>query len=239
MSVLERFVRALLLSIVVGAAATCTSNPSGEEIATQVIVATKYDTKVNFASFSTFAVTQTIPIVSAISDAGPALADAGTGSSVDPSVANPIFAEITTELTGRGYRAVDRTQHPDLGVNVVLLDQQKSQTVSTGAWWGVGAGVPTYWAPTTGAIYAPWSYSTVSWSSGTLIIEIYNLRDSGLYTSPLVVGDAGAVNLAGARVEDTWAAFIHGVLGPANATLTAPPIAQIQQAFAQSPYLAR
>lgn len=239
MSVLDRLVRALLLAIVIVAAATCTSNPSGDEIASQVIVATKYDPKVNFGSFSTFAVTQTIPIVSALSDAGPIIAEAGSGSNVDPAVADPIFAEITALLTARGYRSVDRTQHPDLGVNVVLLEQQKSQTVSTGAWWGVGAGAPTYWAPTPGAIYAPWSYSTVSWSSGTLIIEIYNLRDSGLYNSPLVAGDAGAVTLAGAQLEDTWGAFIHGVLGPTNATLTAPPIAQIQQAFAQSPYLTR
>jgi hypothetical protein len=36
-----------------------------------------------------------------------------------------------------------------------------------------------------------------------------------------------------------WAAFIYGVIGGLGATLQSPPIAGVQQAFTQSPYLQR
>ena len=76
------------------------------------------------------------------------------------------------------------------------------------------------------------------WQSGSLIIELYDLRaardaarSSG--TNPTVVAATGVT------IPVVWAALIHGVIGGGGATLDVPPIAEVRQAFIQSPYLVR
>jgi hypothetical protein len=78
------------------------------------------------------------------------------------------------------------------------------------------------------------------------VIELYDLRaardTSAAAPTPaqpqsqtLAAVDGGAP----APIQVVWAAYIYGVIGGVGATVQTPPIAGVQQAFAQSPYLQR
>jgi hypothetical protein len=72
-----------------------------------------------------------------------------------------------------------------------------------------------------------------------LIIELNDLRaaraQAGAAAPPS--GAALAAAAAPASINVVWVGLVHGVLGPLGSTLTEAPIASIQQAFAQAPYL--
>ncbi|HZU82589.1 MAG TPA: DUF4136 domain-containing protein [Polyangiaceae bacterium] len=217
-------------------AASCVSAPSTEQLVSQRIVATQYDPNVDVGSFATFAIVDVIPVYDAI--------DAGAPSqTLDPSIAGPILDQISSELSARGYRRVTRDQAPDLGVNVEAINRfREAQVVSYGGWWGVGTASPAYWGYPTSSLAAPFAYQTVAWQSGTLIIELYDLRDAGppgaapAAEAVSVAGEAGAAPL----IDVVWACLVHGIVGAADAAvLGAPPTASIAQCFAQSPYLRR
>jgi hypothetical protein len=215
------------------AVADCLDQPSIEERVTQRIVVTKTNPAAQFASFTTFAITDTVTVVN-VQDAG--LTQLST---LDPSVAEPMLREITALLTSRGYVHVARTESPDLGVAVTLLNRLNFQASAYGTWWNVGSAAPSFWGFSTAVVVAPFSYQTAAWQSGTLIMELDDLREVRREVAGEVPSPPPAQAPAVAEVRIAWTGIIHGVLGAEGATLEAPPIASIQQAFAQSPYLHR
>ena len=113
---------------------------------------------------------------------------------------------------------------------------------SVGAWWGAPgyAGAPSYWGYPTAGYYAPWSYSTVAYKAGTLIIEIVDLRD-GVVVGALdaSVGPPGAEAGASGGLKVIWAAYAHSVTTSLLGSFGPEALAAIDQAFLQSPYLQR
>jgi hypothetical protein len=217
-------------------ALACVNAPSVEERVTQRIVATLSDPNANFTAYTTFAMPDSIVGVSSI--------DGGLGGTqtLSPEVADPILAEIASELTSRGYTRVARNQGPDLGVGVTGLNRLRVNTVGYGGWWGTGSQSSAFWGYPSSPFSAPWViYQTVAWQSGTLVIELDDLRQARAQAG--APGPGSTVTLttldAPASIPVVWVALIHGVIGAVGATLTVPPIASIQQAFAQSPYLHR
>lgn len=211
-------VACLLLAL----AGACVEPPGLDELLDQRIVVTQFDPNADFASFTTFAMVDSISVYGAF--------DAGTPlETVDPALAGPTLAEIASQLESRGYRQVDRSAHPDLGVNVEAFVQLRVATVTQyGTWWGYGTASPGYWGFSGTVVLAPFGYQTIAWRSGTLVIELYDLRD------------ARPPNAVDPPIAVVWGALIHGVIGPVGGPpLTTAPIAAIQQCFAQSPYLGR
>jgi len=223
---------ARVTSVVLGAA-SCVDPPSADELIAQQIVVTKFDPAVDFASFTTFAIVDTIPVYAAF--------DAGAPSrTVDASLAGPMLDAISSQLTARGYRRVGRGQAPDLGVNVEALVKIKTATLTPyGEWLGVGSAGAGYWGFQGGLILAPFEYQTVAWSSGTLIIELYDLHDAAMpSTSSTTRAAPSPTDAQGPIIDVAWGALIHGVVGELGAPpLTAPPLDAIEQCFAQSQYL--
>jgi hypothetical protein len=202
-----------------GLGSGCLDRPDVEELVAQPVIVTKRDQNADFASFTTFAMTESITVESAL--------DASATAPGPAEVANPTLDEISAQLVSRGYRRVARTEGPDLGVAVTAVSRLNAVVVNYGAWWGAGPASGGYWGYP-GAIGSTIGYSSVvAWQSGTLIIELYDLRA------------ARAAATTAVPIPAIWAALAHGVLGGAGTTLTAPPIDAIRQAFAQSPYLAR
>jgi hypothetical protein len=199
----------------------CLDAPAVEELLVQPVVVTKRDSTADFTAPSTFAMPDSIPLLESI-DAGPAT------ETVDPAIAGPSLEEIAAQLSGRGYRRIAAAEAPDLGVAVTAVNQIRNQNISYGAWWGSGSSSTGFWGYGGATLDTPFSYSSIAWTSGTLIIELYDLRDA-----------RDAAPTVTAQVSVLWAAIIHGVIGPQDASLAAPPIALIRQAFAQSEYLRR
>ena len=103
---------------------------------------------------------------------------AGRGATtVDPAIANPTLDEISAQFVSRGYQRVTRTEGPDFGVAVTAVSKLNAVTVSYGGWWGAGAASGSYWGYSGSGLGSTIGYSSVVvWQSGTLIIELYDLR---------------------------------------------------------------
>jgi hypothetical protein len=206
----------LALGAVAGLGA-CFGAPSTDELVSNRIVVTKYDVRANFGSFSTFAMADSIPKLSQL--------DAAPSTVVSPNVAEDILHTIADQLAARGYAQVARDQTPELGVSVVAIDRLRVAFVSTfGAGSATGPSDPAYWGEP-GAVLTPsFGYDTIAWRSGSLVIELYDLRDAKSVDPP--------------QVTIIWGAFLHGVIEAPDGAVSAP-VDAIQQAFTQSPYLQR
>ncbi len=208
--------------------AGCVDSPDVKELLAKPVIVTQRDPNADFAAFRTFAITETVPLVADV--------DAGVGdATVPPAMAAPTLAEISAQLVSRGYQQVTKTEGPDLGVAVTAVSQLQEVTVVYGGWWGGGAASASYWGypGSLGTSFA--SSTTVAWQSGTLIIELYDLRAAR--DALRATGGVPTSATAAVAIPAIWAALLHGVLGPPGATLSAPPIDPIRQAFIQSPYL--
>jgi hypothetical protein len=225
--------RAPATGIVVAAAllvTSCLDRPSVEELISQPVIVTKRDPQADFASLATFAMTDSIPLLTSF-DARPGAA------TVEPSLAGPTLQEISEQLSSRGYQLVPLADGPDLGVAVTAVNKLRLVSAAYGGWWGAGGATASYWGYSGAGLAAPISYQTVAWQSGTLIIELYDLRAARDELRRLQGGPTAAAPVVTAPIVVAWAAIIHGVVGEFGASLEAPPIAQIQQAFVQSQYL--
>jgi hypothetical protein len=166
-------------------------------------------------------------------DAGP------SNETVDPSIANPTLEEIAAQLSNRGYRRVPLARSPDLGVAVTAVHKLRAVSVPYGGWWGAGASSPGYWGYYGATLVTPILYRTVAWRSGTLVIELYDLRAAREEARRSSVTPTFALPTVTAHINVVWSGIIHGVVGDLGESLDAPPIEEIRQAFAQSPYLVR
>jgi hypothetical protein len=230
------------LMVAAGAAAvSCLQRPDLNELLSKPVIVTKRDLNADFGSLTTFAMTDSIPVASSL-DGGSL--DAGASvTTVDPAIANPTLDEISAQFVSRGYERVTRTEGPDFGVAVTAVTKLNAVTVNYGGWWGAGAASGSYWGYSGSGLGSTIGYSSVVvWQSGTLIIELYDLRaarDEARRTGVVPTLAASTTPTTTVPIPVIWGALLHGVLGGAGATLEAPPIAAIQQAFIQSPYLAR
>jgi hypothetical protein len=230
------FALAALVTLSAATPAGCLNAPSVDERIHQQIVVTKFDPNADFGGFATFSITDHIPIRTSL-DGGPT-GEAGTTGYLDPQVAGPTIDAIASLMKSRGYAEVDHTARPDLGIGVTLV-LKLNVAVATGDWWyGDPSVSPSYWGLPGATFAAVWTYDTAAWIGGTLVIDVFDIREAASrpFTQEATLGSmAPAV-----QIDDVWAAFIHGVVLPNPAEpLLAPPIAPIEQAFAQSPYFHR
>jgi hypothetical protein len=199
----------------------CAAQPSVDELIAAPVVATKFDPQIDFGKFDTFAVNPTVSVVRDIGDAGTVSLEAG-GDIVD---------RITTDMSSRGYQLVAVSERPSLGLQATVYLQLNVATTSYGGyWWGASgyAGVPSYWGYPSSQYYAPWSYTTTAYKSGTLVVECIDLRDAG-----------SAASDASSRLEVVWTLYAHAVTQSLLASLSEDALVAIDQGFAQSPYLQR
>lgn len=222
--------------VATSAIASCVTTPSADELAAQRVIVTQFAPNTDFTAYRTFAMTEEIDVIVEGVDGG------NESRTVDPALATPFLDAIAHELEQRGYRRVGRTDKPDLGVAVDGVIRAKA-AVSYGAWWGYGAATPGYWGYGGAAL----SSGTISggvaiWKVGAIVIELYDLRaarDGNAAAVPISAAPPGAApSDAGPPpppIPVVWSAFLYGVIGEVEAETK--PIAAMQQAFAQSPYL--
>lgn len=227
---------------------SCVKEPSLDELAAQRVVLTQFVSGTSFSSFKTFAITETIPIVTQQGDF--AAADTVTRDA-DPAKAATFIDATAAELEKRGYRRVTKTESPDVGVAITGVIRTQAVAIY-GGWWGYGAAVPGYW----GYGGFPLSSGAVSggiaiWNDGAVVIEMFDLRAArdatakAATTTPISAAnpsDGGTLVDGGpadagpsATLPVVWSAILYGVVTDIEATT--PPIKEMQQAFTQSPYL--
>jgi hypothetical protein len=192
----------------------CEPKPDALKLLDQLVVATNYDTQADFASYTTYSIpTDTIGFYS----------NASNDTIIVQKKSDfprPVLETIQANLDTRGYSKVARTENPDLGVNVAVINDFNifQQVVYPGGYGGYGAGYyyPYYYGY--GSYYSPY-VNTYTSNTGVLVIEIIDLKNK----------------TSDNKVKAIWTANMGDVYSTLDLLKQATD--GINQAFVQSPYI--
>jgi len=202
--------KVLMLALGIGSVASCTKEPLKNMTAEESrIYITDHDSSVNFSSFKTFSIVDTVSIIEDGQLSGKQL------TAWDASILNAVAAE----MTARGYIAVDRSQNPDLGVNVSRIYNTYNGVMSYPDYWGGYGGYydPFYWGYPGSSYYFPERYSIYQITEGAASIDLLDLETASTTK----------------QIRGVWNGLIRGtgVFDVNNAP------SQVKALFDQSPYL--
>jgi hypothetical protein len=199
-----------LLLFSAGLFTACQKQPPLQNLSNNPVILTKYDTSVDFGSYKTFFLSDTIslctsnPIESSWSD----------------SNAQSILREVASQMKAAGYTRVSGSpdSSADLNLKLVGILNVNVYYQSPDYWWGY-PGYPNfyYWGNSNWYPY-PYTYTI---RTGSMILEMADLKNVDKNKGLRVV----------------WNAVGSGLIGYSNSFIVSQCIAGVDQAFVQSPYL--
>jgi hypothetical protein len=199
------------------ALASCTP---GSEITVQEsdVVATLYDSNVNFGAIKTFAMPDSIVAL-----------DSPDTPREDTSNDDEILSLIAANLETRGYTRVEESSPtpPDVMILVGVTTGTQWYYDSYYPWypgWGWYGGWSWwgYWGAGYGGYYPPYGGVSYAYSTGTLLVAM---------------ADPNEANIEDKTIPVYWFGAINGVLDDTKASLENRVEDSINQMFQQSPYL--
>jgi hypothetical protein len=201
---------ALLLAGTVVAVSSCTKDPLKNitEDESRIYI-TNRDSTVNFNSYKTYSIVDSVSLIDDNRFAG------REATSWDLQLINA----IQKAMNARGYVKVDRTQNPDLGINVSRVYNTVTNVVDLSDYWGYYGGYydPYYWGYGGYDYYFPPAYGVYQSREAALSIDMLDLKNaSGSQT-----------------IKGVWNGLIRGegIFKSSNID------SQVQALFDQSPYL--
>lgn len=202
----------LLAIVVIGW--SCQTEPDTAELIDQMVVSTNYDPEANFSGYTTYAIpTDTIGFISNNSN------DTIITSS-SSTFPRPVLTAIKDNLESRGYVRVGRNENPDIGLNVMVVnDFNVFQQVVYPNYYGYqGGGYYSGYYGYRGYYSYPY-VNTYAYNTGVLIVEMVDLKNRNAQNEVKVV----------------WDAYMGDVYSTIDRN--AQSADAIDQAFTQSPYL--
>jgi hypothetical protein len=208
-------IKYFIIILFTGLAWGCQTEPDSAELIDQMVVSTNFDPTADFTSYQTYAIpTDTIGFIS--------------NNSSDTIIVSPentfprtVLNVLKQEIDSRGYTRVDRTENPDLGINVMLAnDFNVFQEVVYPDYYGYpGSYYSGYYGY--GSYYSYPYINTYAYNTGVLIIEIVDLKN----------------RTPDNKVKVIWDAYLGDVYSTINREKTSAEA--IGQAFTQSPYIGK
>jgi hypothetical protein len=170
---MKRIVIAALLTTGVLAMTSCRKDPvknlEGDE---GLIYITKHSDSVNFGTFRTFSIADSVAVISNNQLEG----------KVRTNVDAAYIDAVKNQLVQRGYTQVSRDQNPDLGVAISRIYNTSTGLFDYGAYWDPYYGSywdPYYWGYGGYGYYFPSYYvGTYSITEGAMSVDIFNLKDA-------------------------------------------------------------
>jgi hypothetical protein len=205
------------LSIIIFAALTwgCQTEPDSAKLIDQMVVSTNFDPEADFAAYTTYAIpTDTIGFVS--------------NNSTDTIITSPestfprqVLSVIRRNLDDRGYVRVARNENPDVGVNVMVVNDFNlfQEVVYPGGYGYPGSYYSGYYGY--GSYYYYPYVNTYAYNTGVLIIELVDLKN----------------RTPDNKVKVVWDAYLGDVYSTIDRAKQSEDA--INQAFIQSPYLGK
>ncbi|NND78583.1 MAG: DUF4136 domain-containing protein [Maribacter sp.] len=192
--------------------ASCFKTPDTNSLSRELVVATDRDLNVNFSSYSTYHISDTIPRIT----------NDPTDTIITGPEAEEIVNRIKERLNARGYTFVERSANPDLAVIPAVVRVTNVGTSCTG-WWGGYPGYwpPGYWRPGYGYYY-PYC-GIYSFETGSLNIDMLDLVNAPNNNN----------------ISATWTAVLFGSLNSSDAVNLDRALNGVDQAFDQSPYITK
>lgn len=200
----------------VTASASCLDYPDTSERLDEDIVLTRFDPKARFGSYSTFTIRPDVPLLDG--SESPKL--------IDETSASALVEAVARNMTSRGYVRVERNQTADLGIELSITTQVNTQRVCYSYGYYRGYGSP-YWGYSGYSYYAPYGCTTSAWTSGTVLIDLLDLRATATNA------DAGSAP----ALDAIWLGAVYRVLSTTTPENLARAESGIDQAFRQSAYL--
>lgn len=205
-----------LIPILLAAVAltACEKQTDTDELEGRYVVYTNYDPQTDFGSLNTFYLPDSILVI---------------GNSSKPAYdsgeeAGKILHAWADNMAMRGFTRVDKREEAKLGLQVSYVEN--AYHFSGVDWGGWGWDYPWYWTPGYWGYWSGWYYPfVVSYSYYT-----------GNYLAELV--DLTAPQGEGKNLPVVWNSSMSGALSGSTRIDTMLAIDAVEQAFAQSAYLA-
>ncbi len=174
------------------------------------IYITNRDSTVNFSSYKTFSISDSVAVISNNQLAG------RERTQFDQQVVDAISAA----MSNKGYTLVDRNANPDLGINVSRLYNSSTGVISYPNYWGGYYDYydPFYWGYP-GYGYAFPNYGVYQITEGALSIDILEFTDADQSKT----------------INGVWNGLVRG----SGVFVTSNAANHVKALFDQSPYLGR
>lgn len=209
--------RTFHFAVIVIAAAlgwSCQTEPDSAKLIDEMVVSTNYDTEADFSAYTTYAIpTDTIGFITNT---------AATDTIItypQSSFPRNVLNKIRSNLEVRGYTRVGKDQDPDLGINVMVVnDFNVFQEIVYPNYYGYpGNYYPGYYGY--GSYYYYPYVNTYAYNTGVLIIEMVDLKN----------------RTPDNKVRVVWDAYLGDVYSTIDREQQSAEA--IDQAFIQSPYI--
>jgi len=191
----------------------CFKEVNTDQLSSDFVVLTNFDSAANFKDYKTFVLPPYVGLIS----------NTSSDSILDPQYGDTILGLIKSNLQARGYTEIPNDHQADLGVSVIALKEVTIYTTGwyPGSWWGYPGGGWCYWYYCGWYPWYPPYYPTYVAQTGSLIVELVDLKN---ITKP------------GDKLDVIWTNWNGGALGSSNTNLQ-NALNSINQAFVQSPYI--
>ena len=207
--------KVMLMAVLAGSLilASCTKYPNeSDRTLEDLVVVTQYDTKANFSEYTTFAIPDSISVITET--------DSGR---IQNATTDVVVNQIVQNMVARGYTRVATNQAPDLGINVSFFKNTNIQVYYPGWYWGYpGYYPPDYWYGGGYGYYYPYYPTVTSYTVGSLIVDMVDLKNANPITQEISI---------------CWTAYIRGLLTGYHTT--GEITTSIDQAFVQTPQLTK
>ena len=195
----------------IGLLGSCTKDPlknmTNEE---SRIYITNYDSTVNFSSFKTYSISDSVAVVNNGSLQKKTLTETDAA----------FIQALKNIMQERGYQLVTKDEHTDLGINISSIINNQTGVISYPSYWGY---YNSYWDP----YY--WGYGGYDYYFPYASYAVYQIREGALSVDMVDLKDAGNDK----KIEGVWNGLIRGE-AIFNASTAA---SQIKALFDQSPYI--
>lgn len=200
---------ALLLVVIVFTVSSCTKDPlkNMTEDESRIYI-TNHDSTANFSSYKTYSIVDSVSLIGNGQFAG---REATTWD-------RQVIDAVQSAMNARGFVKVDRSQNPDLGINVSRVYSTTTNVVDLSGYYGGYGGYydPYYWGYGGYDYYFP-SYGYYQSTEAALSIDILDLKNASNNQT----------------IKGVWNGLVRGegIFRSSNVQ------SQLQALFDQSPYL--
>lgn len=201
---------ALLLLTTISTVSSCKKDPlkNMNEDESRIYI-TNHDSTVKFNSYKTYSIADSVTLIDNGRFAG---REATTWD-------QQVVGAVQSAMNARGFVKVDRSQNPDLGINVSRVYSTSTQVVDLSNYYGGYGGYydPYYWGYGGYDYYFPPAYGYYQNTEAALSIDILDLKNASGNQS----------------IKGIWSGVVRGegIFKSSNVQ------SQIQTLFDQSPYL--
>jgi hypothetical protein len=200
------------------------------------ITLTYYDTNYNFQQKTTFAIRDSVGIISDY------LSNSEIANFYKPGNGNDdIKALVRSNLLALGYTEVADDENYDLGVNLVIAAVENTEYYYYGWWYGYYGYYGWYWGGWYPYYGYPWYPVSYTYQKGALLMELADGESIRAYREWAEDKTQGEIENADPdEVPDisfVWQSVVSGIAGTEKAYNKERTERGINEAFEQSPYL--